>query len=295
MLVRGVQVMERLCDLYFELSNEERLKILHHLREKNMNITSLAQKIETTTQECSRHVSRLTEFNLIKKNADRTYSITHYGNLTLRLVSGHQFASIHQEYFNTHSLDDLPSRFVSRIHELDQSRFTQDLWVTFSLLENLFKEAEEYIWMIHDQYLLSILPLGVKALKRGSKFKSIDPMNKAENRKLDPERPDYLKEEDEKYLLESWKEGNLELRFSETINVFLYITEKKAIVAFPLLDGSFDYTGFVTDHPDGLRLCRDIFEYYWSLSSIPTQERIVESHRTRIQYQKGLPKRRKIG
>jgi len=283
--------MERLCDLYFELSNEERLKILHHLREKNMNITSLAQKIDTTTQECSRHISRLADFRLIQKNADRTYSLTPYGKLTLRLISGHQFSSIHQEYFNTHSLDDFPYRFVSRIHELDQSRFTQDLWVTFSLLENLFKEAEEYIWMIHDQYLLSILPLGVEALKRGVRFRSIDPMSKEENRRLDPERPDYVTEEDEKYLLQTWKEGNLEIRLSETIKVFLYVSEKKAIVAFPLIDGTFDYTGFITDHPEGLRLCQDIFEYYWSQGHPPTQEKVLESHKTRLQYQRELEKK----
>jgi len=291
MLVLGVQVMERLCDLYFELSNEERLKILYNLREKNMNITSLAQKMDTTTQECSRHISRLAEFNLIQKNADRTYSLTPYGQLTLRLISGHQFTSIHQEYFNTHSLDDLPTRIVSRIHELDHSRFTQDLWVTFSLLESLFKEAEEYIWMIHDQYLLSILPLGVEALKRGVKFRSIDPMNREKGRRLDPERPDYVTEEDENYLLEAWKKGTLEIRLSKAIRVFLYVTEKKAIVAFPLIDGTFDYTGFITDRPDGLRLCRDIFEYYWSMGSSPTQDRVLESHKTRIQYQEGLEKK----
>ena len=283
--------MERLCDLYFELSNEERLKILHNIREKNMNITALAQTVDITTQECSRHIARLSDFNLIQRNNDRTFSITPYGDLTLRLILGQQFASRYQDYFNTHSLDDLPSRIVSRIHELDQSRFTQDIWLTFSLLENLFKEAEEYIWMIHDQYLLSILPLGVEAIKRGVKFKSIDPMSKAENRKLDTERPDYVTGEDEKYLLESWKAGNLEIRLSESIKVFLYVTEKNAILAFPLIDGSFDYTGFVTDRPDGLQLCRDIFEYYWSQSSPPTQENIMESHNKRMQYQKGLEKK----
>ena len=283
--------MERLCDLYFELSNEERLKILHNIREKNMNITALAQTVDVTTQECSRHIARLSDFNLVQRNNDRTFSITPYGDLTLRLIHGQQFASRYQDYFNTHSLDDLPSRIVSRIHELDQSRFTQDIWLTFSLLENLFKEAEEYIWMIHDQYLLSILPLGVEAIKRGVKFRSIDPMSKAENRRLDPERPEYVTAEDEKYFLESWKEGNLEIRFSEVIRVFLYVTEKNAILAFPLIDGSFDYTGFVTDRTDGLMLCRDIFEYYWSQSSPPTHEKIMESHKTRMQYQKGLEKK----
>jgi predicted transcriptional regulator len=278
--------MERLCDLYFELSNKERLKLLFNLREKNMNITELSHKIDTTTQECSRHVSRLTDFNLTLKNADRTYSITPYGNLTLRLILGHKFASNNQQYFNTHTLDDLPSRIVSRIHELDHSRFIQDVWLTFSLLEKLFKEAEEYIWMIHDQYYLSILPLGVEALKRGVKFKSIDPMSREENRRLDPLRPDYLNAEDEKYILESWKNGNLEVRLTENIGVFLYVSEKNAIVAFPLIDGSFDYLGFVTNHSRGMRLCQDIFEYYWSLGIHPTQEKMLESHKNRMLIQK---------
>lgn len=283
--------MERLCDLYFELSNEERLKILYSLKEKPMNITSMAHTLDSTTQECSRNISRLSDLGLVQKNIDGTYRVTPYGQLTLHLTLGQQFVSAHQQYFNTHTLEDLPSRIVSRVHELKDGRFTQDVWVTFSLLENLFKEAEEYIWMIHDQYLLSILPLGVEALKRGAKFRSIDPMSKEEDRNLERERPDYLNADDEKYLLQSWKEGNLDIRLSKDIRVYLYITEKKAVVAFPLIDGSFDYTGFATDSPDGLRLCRDIFEYYWSKGNPPTNDNIMESHRTRIQYQKELEKK----
>ena len=278
--------MERLCYLYFELSNEERLNILYSLREENMNITSLAQRIDVTTQECSRHTSRLAEVNLVQKNPDGTYSLTPYGRLTLRLIPGQLFASIHHVYFNTHSLDHLPSGFVSRIHELSESRFTEDVWVTFSLLESLFKEAEEYVWMIHDQYLLNILPLGVEALKRGVRIRSIDPLNKEEHRRLDEERPGYITAEDEEYLVQSWKEGRVEPRFLEIIPVFLYVTEREALVAFPLIDGSFDYVGFATRTPDGLSLCRDIFEHFWSEGSPPTQDRVVDSYKTRIRHHK---------
>jgi predicted transcriptional regulator len=281
-----VQDMERLCDLYFELSNEERLKILYSLREENMNITSLAQRIDVTTQECSRHTSRLVDVNLVQRNPDGTYSLTPYGRLMLRLIPGQLFASTYQRYFNTHSLDHLPSGFVSRINELSESRFTEDVWVTFSILENLFKEAEEYVWMIHDQYLLNTLPLGVEALKRGIRIRSIDPMSKEEDRKLDAERPDYITAEDEGYLVQSWREGRVEPRFLENIQVFLYVTERKAIVTFPLSDGSFDYVGFATESADGLSICRDIFEHYWYKSSPPSQERVVDSIKIRIQYHK---------
>jgi predicted transcriptional regulator len=276
--------MERLSDLYFELSNEMRLAILFSLREKTMNLTSIAKRIDKTTQECSRHTSRLAAFDLIQKKADGKFSLTPYGRLTLRLLSGQLFASSNHRYFNTHTLDHLPSRIVSRIHELNNSRFIQDIMVTFSLLEDLFKEAKEYIWMIHDQYLLQILPLGVEALKRGVRFRSIDPFSKEESRRLDAKRPGYITAEDEEYLLQCGKEGSLDVRLLEDIQVFLYVTEKKAIVAFPLVDGSFDYKGFATDRPEGLRLYQDIFEHYWSLASKLTQEKIQETHITRMQH-----------
>jgi predicted transcriptional regulator len=157
-------------------------------------------------------------------------------------------------------------------------------------MENLFKKAEEYIWMIHDQYPLNILPLGVEALKRGVNIRSIDSMIKEENKRLDTERPSYIKAEDEEYFLESWKEGSLEIKFLEAIQVLLYVTEKEAIIAFPLVDGSFDYTGFATFQPAGLRLCQDIFEYYWSLGIYPTQERIRKSHNFRMKYHRDSEK-----
>jgi len=287
---RLIQDLERLCDLYFELSNEERLNILHSLREENMNITSLAQRIDVTMQECSRHTSRLSDIGLVQKNPDGAYSLTPYGRLTLHLIPGQLFASTHHRYFNTHTLDHLPSGLVSRINELSDSRFTQDVWVTFSLLESLFKEAEDYVWMIHDQYLLNILPLGVEALRRGVRFRSIDPESKEEHRRLDAERPGYIAAEDEEYLLQAYREGRLEIRLAEAIQVFLYVTERRAIVAFPLVEGSFDYVGFATESPDGLSLCREIFEHYWSKGSPPTQDRVQESHRTRMQHQKEAEK-----
>jgi len=282
--------LERLCDLYFELSNEERLNILYSLREENMNITTLAQRLDVTTQECSRHMSRLSDIGLVQRNPDGAYSLTPYGRLTLRLIPGQLFASTHHRYFNTHTLEYLPSGLVSRIHELSESRFTEDVWVTFSILENLFKEAEDYVWMIHDQYLLNILPLGVEALRRGIRFRSIDPARKEEHRRLDAERPNYISAEDEEYLLQAWREGRLETHLAEVIQVFLYATERKAIVAFPLIDGSFDYVGFATESPDGLSLCRDIFEHYWSQGSPPTQDRVQESHKTRMQLHKEAEK-----
>ena len=91
--------MERLCDLYFELSNEERLGILYLLKEKNNTLTGLSDELEIRNQQCSRHLVRLTEFGLIKKTIDGEYAITDYGSVILRLQPTLSFLTEHSNYF----------------------------------------------------------------------------------------------------------------------------------------------------------------------------------------------------
>ena len=58
---------EQLCDFYFELSNEDRLRILNLLTEKPMKLTNLAKSLDISNQECSRHLQRLTEADIIER------------------------------------------------------------------------------------------------------------------------------------------------------------------------------------------------------------------------------------
>lgn len=276
--------MERLCDLYFELSNEERLWILYRLREGGLNVTGVARGLGMTTQECSRHLSRLSDAGLVMRSPEGLYVLTQYGRLSLRLVPGQKFVSEHREYFNSHSLDGLPPEYVCRIGELEGSDLVSDVMVTFSRLESLFNEAEEYIWMIHDQYLLNILPLGVEALKRGVEFRSLEPVKKAPGRSLDYARPQYVGEEDEKYFLGAWLDGRIGARFSDDISVYLYVSEKEAIVAFPLMDGSFDYLGFASRDEAVLGFCRGLFEFFWGRGEVPSRERVEEVYEKRRVY-----------
>lgn len=65
--------MDGLCDLLFEVSNEDRLSILRELRDREMNVTTIARTIDVTTQEVSRHLSRLTEVGLTEKDPNGPY------------------------------------------------------------------------------------------------------------------------------------------------------------------------------------------------------------------------------
>ena len=100
--------MENLCDLLFELSNEDRLRILHQLNKEAMNVTTLSKALGLTTQESSRHVSRLGEVGLTQKDVDGFHHISPYGKLILKQLPGLAFTSQHRDYFTTHSLEHLP-------------------------------------------------------------------------------------------------------------------------------------------------------------------------------------------
>jgi predicted transcriptional regulator len=49
-------------------------------------------------------------------------------------------------------------------------------------------------------------------------------------------------------------------------------------IAFPLHDGSYDYTGFYSRSPKAVKYCGDLFDYYWSRTNIISGAEIVDRH-----------------
>ncbi len=274
--------MERLCDLYFELSNEDRLEILQKLSEEPMNVTGIARELDITTQECSRHLSRLSEAMLVERDPEGGYSLSQYGRLSLSLIAGQRFVSEHRDYFTNHTLERLPPELVSRIGELHGGRLSDQVMLVFSLVENLIRESQEYLLFIHDQYLPSILPLGVEAMKRGITSRSVELKAKAPGRNLNPIRPDYITLEDEEYFIQIWQEGRVKPRFAEEVRVFLYVNEKEALIAFPLTEGGYDYLAFFGEDPAFHRYCADVFEFYFERADPPDQEKIDKNLQARL-------------
>jgi predicted transcriptional regulator len=274
--------LERLCDLYFELSNEDRLGILYRLKEGGMKITSLSREMGITTQECSRHMARLSEARLVEKDSDGLYGLTQYGRLSLVLISGQRFVAEHRDYFNAHTLERLPSEFACRIGEISGSELTPSVMVTFSLIESIFENAEDHVWVMHDRYLLNILPLSAEALRRGVRIRTLDTVPKEPS--LDQARPTYISEADEELFIQAWHDGKIKVRKSDTIELFLYVSEREAVIAFPLVDGSFDYLGFHSGDQAMLSYCRDLFDFYYEKGVEPPRDLAEELHEKRLQH-----------
>lgn len=240
--------MERLCNLLFELSNENRLRILLELQDRAMRLTHLSEQLDLTVQETSRHLSRLCDAKLIEKDVDGFYHPTPYGEHSRELLSGLWFLSRHREYFTLHTLSHIPREFVSRIGDLVNCTFEDDVMVAFHSVENMIEEAQKYMWILSNQILMSTRPFLVKAVERGVEFRLILPEDMTPPPGFEP-IPAITK--------------RMEMRTMKRIDVGLAMCEKEGVVTFPTTDGRIDYLGYGLTDERSHKWCRDLFLYYW--------------------------------
>ena len=135
--------MEALCDLLFEFSNEERLKILLELEKGPKNLTRIAKDLDFTSQGTSRNVARLVETAIISRNPDGEYELTPYGSVSLRLLSSYEFLSRNKLYFLGHDASVLPYQFINRLGEPSVSSFQKDFITNYVIEGEMAKQAEE--------------------------------------------------------------------------------------------------------------------------------------------------------
>lgn len=250
--------IESLCDLFFEFSNEDRLRMLRRLQDDNLTVTALSKELDLTTQETSRHLSRLGETGLTLKNPDGTHSLTGYGELSLKQINGFLFTSSQRQYFQNHDLSGIPEEFVSRIGELNGSRYIDDIMVIFHLIEELGRDSEEYIYRLTDRYIITAIPAWEKALKRGVEFKLLEPTNL-----LVP--PEFNRGP---VVREAVINNQFQIRVLDDVNVFMALNEKTvAAISFPTNEGRMDYRGFVSEDKTVHKWAKDLFDYYWEKSS----------------------------
>ena len=119
-------------DLMFEVSNEERVRILEAIKEERSSFSGLARRLDITTQEVSRHFNRLMEAGLATRDRDGYPRLTPFGTLVLNQLEAVQFTNYHQDYFVSHVTEGLPGGFLSRFGELAGMRYQDDVtWKAF--------------------------------------------------------------------------------------------------------------------------------------------------------------------
>jgi predicted transcriptional regulator len=236
--------MEALCDLLFEFSNEERLKILLELEKGPRNLTRIAKDSDSTNQGASRNIARLIQTSLITKNPDGDYILTPYGSVSLRLLSSYEFLSRNKRYFLGHDASVLPYQFINRLGELSVCSFQGDFVTNYVLAGEMAKQAEVYVYSIAEQFNVNALPIVDEKVKLGVEFRSIFPETVVPPPGFRPA-------------------AGVDRRLLPKVQVGITMTDKKAIFGLPTLDGKMDGALFVSEDPKFRKWCLDLFNYYW--------------------------------
>lgn len=242
--------MQSLCDLMFELSNTDRVRILLSLLQEPENITGISKQLKNTTQETSRHITRLSDVGLVGRQPDGTYRITSYGKIVFNQIEGIEFLSTHKDYFIDHTMEALPYEYVSRIGELKNSSYIDNVMTVFQKIQEISDESEEHIWRITDKRLNIIYSNIQKAADRGVEYRRIEPETVNESPLIEIKPP--------------IEPGSV--RSLESVPVFMAISEKEVGgLAFPRINGEFDYIGFNSKDTQVLKWCSDLFKHYWNM------------------------------
>lgn len=250
--------MERLYDLLFEVSNEYRHSILLQLVERPMRVTDLSRQMDLTSQEISRHVSRLDEVGLTHKDVEGFHHLSHYGELVLEQLEELEFISRHREYFTEHTLRRLPKGFVKRLGDLRESTFIHGVMDFLQFIERIIREAEGDIRFMVDQYPMTAMASIGEALDRGVVFRCIEPDEGITGPKIGPREF-----EETSGLKRARSTPLVEMRSLGSIDVYLFVSEKMCALAFPTGHGEFDYRGFTAKDEVSVGWCRELFEHHW--------------------------------
>jgi predicted transcriptional regulator len=250
--------VEDFQDLLFEISSDERYEILLLLLEKPLTITEIAKNRKVTTQEISRHVARLINVRLVNKEINGTHSISPYGALVLKLMAEFIFIAKNREYFSTHVVTQIPVEFVERIGELKSCSY-KNVMEFLHYVNQMVKESKEFVWLCVDQYPVTALEPIKEALVRKVRFRVIEPKGMLSRPDLDLETPE------EALALAGTRRLPLgQQKMLDKIDVFLVLSESKCALAFPSINGQFDYTGFISQHESPRAWCKELFDHYWN-------------------------------
>jgi len=245
--------MEELIELLFLLASADRLTLLYTISQERFRLTQLASKLSASTQETSRHLSRLQDARIIGKESDGRFMVTPLGRSLLVLIPSMGFLARHREYFLSHDISTLPAEFVERIGELDQSEFRQGIGETLRHTVEVVREAKEYVWLCSDNPM-DLATLGHKGAGQNIPFKIIVPAGR-----IGANTPGTAGVE---------LGDNTELRLVDKVEIGMAMNEKRAGIAFPGLTGEIDFnSGFGSANVSFHKWCADLFIFHWNKAS----------------------------
>jgi predicted transcriptional regulator len=264
------------AEIFTELASSQRLSIIFTISYQRLRLSTLAKSLNLTMQEVHRNTNRLMDAGIIKKNAEGVFSLTTFGNAIVKQIPIFDFISSNKDYFSDHQLGDIPMKFIQRMGALRGGRFISGFVSVIETWKRLYNEANEYIFGILPQIPLELIQTVIPKIKDdGIKFNYILPRNAI----VPKIRADLQKRHGYVELL---KQGIIERRMMEKMEVAVVLNEKQATVMFPTLKGETDMNSmFLSNNAkscDDLfhEWCLDFFRYCWHKSKFFDEGKLIE-------------------
>ena len=245
----------------FELSNEERMMILHLLNEAPQNVTNISNKIDIRLQQVSRHTKRLCDVGLVERKPDGKYSLTNYGVRILEQIEEISFYAQHRDYFLTHTLENIPREYRIRLRDLSDSKFHKDILHFIHEIDKVISDAKNEICFLVDQFPFHYVTKIRDALDRGVHIRIIEPHARMVNpvltnlvSELNPEMSRIM------------TTPHVKQRMLDNVHLFMYLSDNYCAVVFPTSNGENDYRGFTSQDEKGVSWGKDLFQHYWKLA-----------------------------
>ena len=242
--------MEDLADLLFALASVDRLTLFSTIVKERLRLTQLAARLSASTQETSRHLSRLEEAKLIQREPDGCFIPTLLGRALVALLPSLKVLTQHRDYFLSHDLSTLPLEFLERIGELEQCEFRHGIGELLNHTAEVFREAKSYVWLSSDN-VMDLSALGRKEGGEDVLLRIIIPTAALREAPSGTVRMELGEK--------------VELRVVDRVYAGLALNEKRAGVTLPDPTGKLDFnSGFGSDDPKFQKWCADLFIFHWN-------------------------------
>ena len=262
---------ELIADDLLELSSSKRLEIISIIKEEKSTVSQIAKKLNSTNQEIHRNLQRLEKQDFIEKGREGTYELTNYGKNILKQLKNISFLSKHKKYFKTHNIENIPTKFIQRIGQLEKSQSTKGFVKVHEKWNSIYEQAEKYICNIlfEVSYEPSIIDTLIKKMNSGVRIQSIF----YESAIVTSKRKQVLRKNNfEKFI----KVKLLERKMTKNVLAAVILNEKEAGISFPNNDGEIDLSIMLhSDDAEFHEWCHDYFNEQWNSSSIFQEHKIL--------------------
>jgi len=247
--------LEKLSEFFLELAHSDRLKTLSLIERERLKLTHISERLNLSMQETSRHLSRLRDAKLVRKDGEGFYQVTPLGRITLRLLPGYNFIITNRDYFQEHELTWLPPGFIERVGELEECEPGKGVMQVLHLVEVVMEEAEQRVWILTDEVMTASIPMIRKGIERRIEFRIL--------------LPEELTLPSGFELPEPAPTGSLEMRRLSEVRVCIVMNERLAGLCLPDAKGKIDFSaGFASRKPRFHKWCEDLFLHYWEEAGI---------------------------